>query len=188
LGIVGSLVAQLTKRVAGAVIVVDPIGARRDAALAWRADGAFAPYAAPAGIADFSGGRGVNIEATGAPSALQAAIKALGQEGTVAVISCFGTRKVPLLLFPEFHYERLKIISSMVSSLGSDLQPRWTRERRLGVAYDLLGQDWVVTPISHELPFSCAPEAYAILDTRPGDAIAFCSSTKVVVVSVLGRL
>jgi len=40
-----------------------------------------------------------------------------------------------------------------------------------GVAYDLLGQDWVVTPISHEPPFSRAPEAYAILDTRPGDAM-----------------
>jgi 2-desacetyl-2-hydroxyethyl bacteriochlorophyllide A dehydrogenase len=173
LGIVGSLAAQLTKRVAGAVIVVDPIAARREAALAWGADAAFAPDAAPEGIADLTDGRGVDIaiEATGAPSALQAAIKALGQEGTVAVISYFGTRKVPLLLSPEFHYKRLKIISSMVSSLGSGLQPRWTRERRHGVAYDLLGQDWVVTPVSHELPFSRAPEAYAILDMRPSDAM-----------------
>ena len=61
LGIVGSLVAQITKRVAGAVIVVDPIAARRDAALGWGADAAFAPDAAPADIADFSRGRGVDI-------------------------------------------------------------------------------------------------------------------------------
>ena len=150
-GVVGSLVAQLARRMAGRVIVVDPIAGRGEAALKWGADAAVAPDDAPATIAKLSEGRGADIciEATGAPSALQAAIKAAGQEGTVVVLSFFGTRKVPLILSPEFHYGRLRLISSQVSLLGSGLQPRWTRERRNGAAFDLLRSDWLVTPISH---------------------------------------
>jgi threonine dehydrogenase-like Zn-dependent dehydrogenase len=99
-GVVGSLVAQLARRMAGRIIVVDPIAGRRAAALKWGADAALAPDDAPAATATLSEGRGADIciEATGAPSALQAAIKAAGQEGTVVVLSFFGTRKVPLIL------------------------------------------------------------------------------------------
>jgi 2-desacetyl-2-hydroxyethyl bacteriochlorophyllide A dehydrogenase len=173
LGVVGSLVAQLVRRTAGVLIVVDPIAARRASALAWGADAAVPPLEAPAIIAELSNGRGADIaiEATGAPAALQDAIRATGQEGTVAVLSFFGTRKVPLVLSPEFHYRRLRVVSSQVSSLGSGLQPRWSRERRNAVAFDLLQSDWLATPVSHELPFSRAPEAYSILDTTPEDAM-----------------
>ena len=87
------------------------------------------------------------------------------------MLSFFGTRKVPLILSPEFHYGRLRVISSQVSLLGSGLQPRWSRERRNAVAFDLLRSDWLVTPVSHEMPFSRAPEAYKILDTSPQDAM-----------------
>lgn len=172
-GVVGSLVAQLARRLAGRVAVVDPIAGRRAAALAWGADAALAPQDAAAAISDMTEGRGADIciEATGAPSALQASIMAAGQEGTVVVLSFFGVRKVSLVLSPEFHYRRLRVVSSQVSSLGSGLQPRWSRERRNAAAFDLLRSDWLVTPVSHELPFSRAPEAYAILDTSPQDAM-----------------
>ena len=172
-GVVGSLVAQLARRMAGRVVVVDPIAGRREAARQWGADAAVSPEESSAAIAELSKGRGADIciEATGAPSALQAAIKATGQEGTVVVLSFFGTRKVPLILSPEFHYGRLRVISSQVSSLGSGLQPRWTRERRNGAAFDVLRSDWLVTPISHQMPFSRAPEAYRILDATPQDAM-----------------
>jgi threonine dehydrogenase-like Zn-dependent dehydrogenase len=124
-------------------------------------------------IAKLTDGRGADIciEATGAPAALQSAIKVAGQEGTIAVLSFFGARKVPLVLSPEFHYGRLRIVSSQVSLLGSGLQPRWSRERRNAVAFDLLRQDWLVTPVSHELPFNRAPEAYSILDATPEEAM-----------------
>ena len=172
-GVVGSLAAQLARRTAGTLIVVDPIAARRDNALAWGADGAFAPADASAAITDLTGRRGADIciEATGAPSALQAAILSTGQEGTIAVVSFFGTRQVPLVLSPEFHYRRLRIVSSQVSSLGSGLQPRWSRERRSAVAFELLGSDWLVTHVSHEVPFSRAPEAYSVLDAAPDEAM-----------------
>lgn len=172
-GVVGSLTAQLARRTAGRLIVVDPIAVRREAALAWGADAACTPEEAPAVIAELSDGRGadVSIEATGAPSALQAAIVGTGQEGTVVVMSFFGTRKVPLILSPEFHYRRMRMISSQVSSLGSGLEPRWTRHRRNAVAFELLRSGWLVTPVSHVLPFDRAPEAYRILDTTPSEAM-----------------
>ena len=172
-GVVGSLAAQLARRTARTVVVVDPIAVRRKSALAWGADAAVAPADAADAIAKLTEGRGADIciEATGAPSALQGAIRAAGQEGTIAVLSFFGTREVPLVLSPEFHYRRLRIVSSQVSSLGSGLQPRWSPGRRNAVAFGLLRSDWLATPVSHELPFSRAPEAYSILDKTPQDAM-----------------
>jgi hypothetical protein len=78
---------------------------------------------------------------------------------------------VPLLLSPEFHYRRQRVISSQVSTLGSGLQPRWTPVRRNKVAFGLLENEWLQTPISHRLPFVQAPEAYKILDQSPHEAM-----------------
>ncbi|HUZ37431.1 MAG TPA: zinc-binding alcohol dehydrogenase [Streptosporangiaceae bacterium] len=168
-GIVGSLCAQLASRTAGTVIVVDPLAVRRQQALAGGATAAFSPDEAAAGIEDLTNGRGadISVEASGAPSALQAAITATGQEGTIVAISYFGMRAVTLTLAPEFHFRRQRIVSSQTSSLGSGLQPRWSLDRRIGVAFNLLQADWLRTPVSHRLPFANAAEAYRILDTTP---------------------
>lgn len=172
-GTVGSLAAQLARRTAGKLIVVDPVESRRARALGWGADLAVAPEAAQQAVADLTDGRGVDIaiEASGTAPALQAAIEATGQEGTIVAVSFYGTKVIPLVLAPEFHYRRQRIISSQVSSLGSGLEPRWTWERRDQAAFHLLGQGWLETPVTHRLPFAAAPEAYQLLDTRPDQAI-----------------
>ncbi len=172
-GLVGSFCAQLARRTAGRLAVVDPLPGRREEALKWGADSAFDPAEAKQGIMDMTDGRGADIciEATGVPRALQTAIEATGQEGTIVVISFFGQRVVPLVLSPQFHYRRLKVISSQVSSIGSGLQPRWSFLRRDAAGFDILQHDWLVTPITHRLPFDRAPEAYAILDQHPEDAL-----------------
>jgi threonine dehydrogenase-like Zn-dependent dehydrogenase len=173
-GIVGSLCAQLARRTAGSLAVIDPIASRRQLALEWGADHAFDPSEAEAGVAAMTQGTGVDIaiEATGSPAALQSAIRCAGQEGTVVVISFFGARLVPLLLSPEFHFRRHHIISSQVSNIGSGLQPRWSFARRTRVAFDLLRQQWLKTAITHRLPFERAAEAYQLLDTQPEQAQA----------------
>ena len=173
-GVVGSLCAQLARRTAGQLAVVDPLASRRRQALEWGADYAFDPSEAEAGIAEMTRGTGVDIaiEATGAPAALQSAIRCAGQEASVVVISFFGARVVPLLLSPEFHYRRLHIISSQVSNVGSGLQPRWSFARRTSVAFDLLRQSWLRTPTTRQLPFERAPEAYQLLDTQPEEVQA----------------
>lgn len=172
-GTVGSLAAQLARRTAGTLIVVDPIGSRCERALSWGADLAVAPEAAPEAIADATAGRGADIaiEASGAAPALQAAINATGQEGTIVAVSFYGSKVIPVVLAPEFHYRRQRIISSQVSTLGSGLQPRWSWERRDQVAFSLLAQDWLQTPVTHRLRFAEAPEAYRLLDQHPEDAI-----------------
>jgi len=172
-GMVGSLCAQLARRTAGRLAVVDPVPARREHALRWGADQALTPDEALAGVEAMSEGRGadVAIEATGAPAALQAAIRCTGQEGTIVAVSFFGTRVVPLVLSPEFHFRRQRIVSAQVSSIGSGLQPRWSFARRTSVAFDLLRQDWLHTPISHRFPFERAQEAYRLIDTRPEEAL-----------------
>jgi threonine dehydrogenase-like Zn-dependent dehydrogenase len=153
--------------------VVDPIEARRSRALKLGADAAVSPDEAGSAVADLSLGRGADvcIEASGAPAALQAAIEVTGQEGTIVTVSYFGSRLVPLLLSPAFHFRRQRIVSSQVSSLGSGLQPRWTVERRYGAAMDLLRSDWLDTPVSHRFAFERAPEAYRILDEAANQAM-----------------
>ncbi len=172
-GLVGSFCAQLARRSAGKLIVVDPIQSRREQALKWGADLALDPADAKEAIMEASEGRGADIciEATGAPRALQTAIESTAQEGTIVAISFFGQRVVPLVLSPEFHYRRLKIISSQVSSLGSGLQPRWTFARRDAAVFNVLLGDWLVTPVTHRLPLERAPEAYRILDEHPEQAL-----------------
>lgn len=172
-GIVGSLCAQLARRTAGRLIVVDPVASRREFALSWGADAAVDPAGAPAVIEELSDGRGadISIEASGSPPALQAAIVGTGQEGTIVAVSFFGGRTVPLVLSPEFHYRRHRLISSQVSTIGSGLQPRWSLERRMATVFDLLAGDSLRTPVSHRLAFADAPEAYRLLDTEPESAM-----------------
>lgn len=168
-GTVGSLCAQLARRVAGKVIVVDPVPARRELALKWGADAAVTPDEALAAIEELSEGRlaDIAIEASGSPAALQTAIQGTGQEGTVAAVSFFGGKTVPLILSPEFHYRRIRVISSQVNNVDGLLSPRWSLARRMSVVFDLLASDWLVTPVSHQLPFDQAPEAYRMIDEQP---------------------
>jgi 2-desacetyl-2-hydroxyethyl bacteriochlorophyllide A dehydrogenase len=172
-GTVGSFAAQLARRSAGQLIVVDPVAKRRELALGWGADLAVTPQDAPAAIEQASQGRGADIaiEASGTAPALQAAIEATGQEGTIVAVSFYGSKVIPLVLAPEFHYRRQRIISSQVSSLGSGLEPRWNWERRDQAAFGILAQGWLQTPVTHRLPFADAPEAYRLLDEHPDQAI-----------------
>lgn len=168
-GVVGSLAAQLSRRTCGQLFVVDPIESRRERARDFGADLALAPGEAHAAIKAATNGRGADIaiEASGTPAALQSAVNITGQEGTIVVVSFFGTKVVPLILAPEFHYGRQRIISSQVSLIGSGLQPRWNFRRRDETAFRILQGEWLQTPVTLRLPFSRAPEAYHLLDTRP---------------------
>lgn len=172
-GVVGSFCAQLARRSAGRLIVVDPVESRRTRALSLGADAAVTPDEVAEAVQDLSAGRGADvcIEASGAPAAVQSAIDVTGQEGTIVAVSFFGTRVVPLLLSPEFHYRRQRIVSSQVSRLGSGLQPRWTLERRNAAAFELLRSGWLDTPASHRFAFERAAEAYRLLDESPGAAM-----------------
>lgn len=173
-GVVGLLVARLLK-LAGAerVLVFDPIEKRRNLALAAGADGAFEPEAIDQLVQEITGGRGadVAVETSGSGAALQSAIDAVANEGTVVVASWYGTKPVTLALGGHFHRGRVRLRSSQVGRLNPGLAPRWDRTRRMGTVISMLDRLDLEDLISHRIPFDGAPEAYRLIDERPGEAV-----------------
>jgi 2-desacetyl-2-hydroxyethyl bacteriochlorophyllide A dehydrogenase len=174
LGVVGMFAALLARRTAGRLILVDPLPGRRARAEWIGADAVVDPADAAAAVAELSGGRGADIaiEASGAAPALQMALEATGQEGTIVVVSYFGNRPVTLSLAPEFHLRRQRIVSSQVALVGSGLQPRWDADRRMAMALELLREIDVSRLVTQRIPFAEAPRAYEQIDRRPDETLA----------------
>jgi 2-desacetyl-2-hydroxyethyl bacteriochlorophyllide A dehydrogenase len=174
LGVIGSFAAHLARLTAGRLVLVDPLAERRARANWIGADASVHPDDAVDAIREVSDGRGadVYIEASGATGALQTALDAVGQEGTITVISYYGKRPATLRLSPEFHLRRQRIVSSMVGMIGSGLQPRWNARRRMAVAMERLGGiDVERCLVTHRFPFDRAAEAYTLIDTRPQESL-----------------
>lgn len=168
-GIVGSFLAQLAKRSAGVVVVVDPIEERRAFANRWGMDAAVHPREAKETVFNLSEGRGADIafEASGAPGALQSAIEVVGLDGTVGVLSMYGNREVRLRLTPEFHFGRTRIVSSQAGHLGGGVQPRWDMTRRGRTAARLIDELDIKSMITHVIGVEDAPAAYELVDQHP---------------------
>jgi 2-desacetyl-2-hydroxyethyl bacteriochlorophyllide A dehydrogenase len=173
-GIVGLFLGQLARRTAGRLVVVDPLPMRRRLALALGADAAVEPGQVETAVREASGGRGADIafEASGAPGALQQAIRVTGREGTVVVASFYGDRPVELVLTPEFHVGRQRIVSTMVAGLNPALRSRWDFRRRTATALELLPRLHTAEMITHRVPFEQAAEAFRRLDERPDEVLA----------------
>lgn len=172
-GIVGMLCARLARLTAGRLIVVDRFPMRRRLGLEFGADLAVTPEETASAVQELSNGRGTDVtfEASGAPQALQSAVELTGQEGTIVVLSHYGARDVHLRLAPEFHWRRVRIVSSQTATVGSGLQPRWDLRRRTEVVLNLLSSMTVEPMITARIPFSAAPKAYQLVDEHPEEAL-----------------
>jgi 2-desacetyl-2-hydroxyethyl bacteriochlorophyllide A dehydrogenase len=166
-GVVGLLITQLLRRTGvGHITVVDPIARRRDLAARVGADSALTPDVDVAGLdCDLA------IEVSGNPAALDRALTSVAFGATVVVCSWYGTKPVPLLLGGPFHRRRLRVVSSQVSTIDAALQPRWSRERRLAVACDLLPNLALQPLISHRFVLERAAEAYRLVDEHPEETV-----------------
>ena len=58
-----------------------------------------------------------------------------------------------------------------MSTIDASLQPRWSRQRRLDVARDLLAELELKSLISHRFPIAHAADAYALLDGHPEQTV-----------------
>jgi 2-desacetyl-2-hydroxyethyl bacteriochlorophyllide A dehydrogenase len=173
-GTVGLLIGLLARRNgAGRVVVVDPFERRRVAALSLGADAAFDPSAAtPDAISEWMGGRpDLVYEASGSPAALQAAIDAVADDGTVTVCSWYGTKTVPLMLGGRFHRGRIHLRSSQVGRIAPELGSRWEYARRRAAVLELLAALPVERLISHRFAFEDAPAAYALVAEHPDETV-----------------
>lgn len=176
-GVVGLLVARLLELAGAArVLAVDPLPERRELALGMGADLALEPgEGLNARVFEETGGRGadVAVEVSGSGTALQAAIDAVAEEGTVVAASWYGTKEVSMTLGGRFHRGRVRVRSSQVGRIPPELAPRWDRERRTEAVLALLGDErlGLGALTSRRVPFGDAPAVYRRFDERPGEAV-----------------
>jgi len=173
-GVIGQLLTRLLALSGVGVLAVDPLKKRRLLALAGGAYAAFEPGEdLGVRVAEATAGRGadVAVEASGSGVALQAAIESVADEGTVVVASWYGTKPVSLALGGHFHRGRVRLRSSQVGGLNPELYARWDRTRRMETVIGLLHRLRLEELVSHRIAFGRAPEAYGLLDERPGEAV-----------------
>jgi 2-desacetyl-2-hydroxyethyl bacteriochlorophyllide A dehydrogenase len=164
LGAIGVLSALLLQRGGAHVLGVDLLPWRRETARVAGVD-AVAPEDVGLAIADRgAGGVPLVVEASGNPAVLATALGLLAHEGTVLVVSWYGTANVPLPLGAEFHRRRLTLRSSQVSSIPARVRDRWSVDRRREAVRDLLRELPLQLLATHTVPFERASEAFAALD------------------------
>jgi len=146
--------------------VVDPFPVRRELAMRLGAQHAFGPED-PLEQREFD----IAIEASGNAQALNTAINSVAFGATVVVCSWYGTKPAPLVLGGAFHRRRLRIVSSQVGTIDAALQPRWSRERRMRLALELLPSMPLEPLISHRVPFDEAARAYRLVDECPDQTV-----------------
>lgn len=106
-------------------------------------------------------------ELSGAPAALNQAINLTGFSGRVVIGSWYGKKSVQLDLGGRFHRSRIRLVSSQVSTLAPELVGRWTKSRRLGVAWEKLREIHPARWITQRFPIDQAADAYQLLSEKP---------------------
>ncbi len=110
-------------------------------------------------------------ELSGSPAALNAAIQLAGLESRIIIGSWYGEKKTPLELGREFHRNRIKLISSQVSTIAADFKSRWDKRRRFDLAWKKLAELKPSRFITQRIAFEQVAEAYGLLDQQPEESI-----------------
>ncbi|MGC9520137.1 MAG: zinc-dependent alcohol dehydrogenase [Desulfuromonadaceae bacterium] len=178
-GIVGLLVTAILSRFPlKQLYALEQIPLRRSKAVELGAQHAIDPECADAmtslntALAETPGrGADLVIELTGSPAALNLALDTCAYTGRIIVGSWYGSKGADLDLGGRFHRERIRIISSQVSSISPELCGRWNRERRFSTALELIARIGPEQLITHKFALNNAPEAYKLLDRNPESAL-----------------
>ena len=110
-------------------------------------------------------------ELSGNPDALNRAIDMAAFDARIVLGSWYGSRTAQLDLGGKFHRNRIRLISSQVSTLNPDLTGRWTKTRRFDVAWEMIRKLEPARLITHRFAHSQAHEAYELLDKNAQEAI-----------------
>ena len=176
LGIVGLLTtALLAQFPLAALIAVDPLAQRRRIARRLGASQTLDPGGADGAeglreaLTDAGERHGADLiyELSGQPPALDAAVSAAGFDSRIVVGSWYGTKPAALQLGGSFHRNRVRLISSQVSTVAPRLRGRWTKARRMESAWQLLAKLPAEELISHRFPLEQAADAYRLIDSCP---------------------
>lgn len=179
-GIVGLLTtAVLARFPLGALAVVEQWPLRRKAALDLGAGAAWAGdepdrTAAAADLLDREGqARGADLlfELSGQPAMLDTAIAWAGFGARIVVGSWYGTKRAPIDLGGRFHRNRLRLISSQVSSIAPAFSGRWSKLRRQDVAWDLIARVRPSRLVTQRFGIDRAQQAYEQVADRPAETL-----------------
>jgi hypothetical protein len=149
-GVVGALVAFLCGQLPGAQVTLVDVDRSR-AGLAHALGIAFATPGAAPGDCDLV------VHASGSASGLATALGLAGQEATVLDLSWYGAGEVAIPLGGAFHSRRLKLVASQVGQVAPSHRPRWTHQRRLAAALDLLADPRLDALIAPPIAFADLP-------------------------------
>ncbi len=173
-GVVGLLTTALLAQYPLAhLIVFDRFELRRDTARMLGATEVFDPMDGIESATALLGESGADLafELSGQPQTLNLAIELTGFAGRIIMGSWYGRKSGEIDLGGKFHRSRIRLISSQVSTLTPELLARWSKDRRLEVAWTMLGHVPVCDLITHTFPITEAAQAYALLDQHPEQAV-----------------
>jgi len=175
-GIIGLLTTALLARFPlKSLAVVERRPLRRRAALdlgagaVWSGDEADGPGLATDALDN--DGADLVYELSGQPAMLDTAIEWAGFSGRILVGSWYGAKSAPIDMGGRFHRNRLRLISSQVSTLAPEFSGRWTKERRLSAAWDCIDQVRPSRLITHHFDIAAAQAAYEQVAERPGETL-----------------
>ena len=175
-GVVGLLMtALLSDMPLASLVTVDQYEGRRRESVALGANTSLAPDD-PALMGALQGSRGyrgadLSFELSGNPAALDQAVKTAGYNGRIVVGSWYGTKESRLDLGGRFHRDRVRLISSQVSTIAPEWSGRWSKERRFDLAWSMIKKVRPSRLVSHRFSLDDAGSAYELLDRDPAKAL-----------------
>ncbi len=170
MGVVGQLLnAVLNQFPVNSVMAIDAIKTRRDLAAKENLTSSYEPVDKE--LPESGEGFDLIFEISGNPEALNLAMELSNFAARIIVGSWYGNKSAKINLGGAFHRNRLKIISSQVSTISPEHVLEWTKEKRLKKAMDLILELNVEKYISHRFPFSQADKAYTLLDEEADKAL-----------------
>ncbi|MEZ4516703.1 MAG: zinc-binding alcohol dehydrogenase [Chloroflexota bacterium] len=179
-GIVGLLtVALLAEFPLSSLVTFDTYPLRREWSRTLGANTSLNPIdpdVVEQGLAALSGDRsymGADLvyELSGNPAALDLAVSLTGYNGRIVVGSWYGNKTATLDLGGRFHRSHMQLISTQVSHMAPQWLGRWTKDRRMDVAMEMLRRIHPERLITHRLPIDQAVEGYRQLDQVPDDTL-----------------
>jgi threonine dehydrogenase-like Zn-dependent dehydrogenase len=180
LGVIGLLTAALlAQHPLGSLIGVDRLGMRRQAARKWGVERVFSGTETEfcsmmsSALANDQGEGKADLlyELSGNPEALKGLLPWAGFDGRIVIGSWYGTKKAPIPLGGRFHRDRIRIISSQVSTIHPRLTGRWSKSRRLAAAWRMLKRCQPARLITHRFDLNDAHRAYELIANKPDLAL-----------------
>lgn len=179
-GVVGLLTTALLARMPlSALVTLDRHPLRRRKSLEAGAHVALSPDSPRAsddlgqalGSAEKPASADLAFELSGNPAALDQAVAACGFDARIVVGSWYGTRRVSLDLGRSFHRNRIRLISSQVSTLAPIFRGRWSKQRRMTTVWEMLRSVRPASLITHRVPVRQVQKAFELLDRDPENTV-----------------